>query len=108
MMDAMTWMVLGKPLWVWAIFFVIILFFIAFDLGVFHRKSEVIGVKQSLIMSGCYIALGLAYGVFVWLYLGPQSAEEYYTGFLLEKSLSIDNIFLISLIFSGLKIPRPY
>jgi tellurite resistance protein TerC len=99
---------MDKPLWVWGLFFGVIVFFLAFDLGIFHRKSKVVGIKESLIMSGFYILLGLSYGVFIALYMGGQSAEEYYTGFLLEKSLAIDNIFVISLIFSGLAIPRLY
>jgi tellurite resistance protein TerC len=100
--------VMGKPLWIWASFFGIILFFLAFDLGVFHRKDHVISIKESVYMSVFYITLGLAYGVFVGYQMGIQSAEEYFTGFLLEKSLAVDNIFIISLIFTGLSIPREY
>lgn len=101
-------LILGKALWVWLIFFGIIFFFLAFDLGVFHSKDRTVSIKESLIMSAFYVGLGLAYGVFVGVEMGSQAAEEYYTGFLLEKTLAIDNIFLISLVFTGLKIPREY
>lgn len=107
-MDVLSMIVMGKPVWIWASFFIIIFFFLAFDLGIFHRKDHTVSIKESLIMSGFYIALGLAYGVFVGLQMGTQAAEEYYTGFLLEKSLAVDNIFVISLIFSGLSVPRDY
>lgn len=100
--------VMGKPLWIWTSFIGIILFFLAFDLGVFHRKDHAIGIKESLMMSAFYISLGLAYGLFIYFELGTQSAEEYLTGFLIEKSLAVDNIFIISLVFSGLSIPREY
>lgn len=101
-------MILGKPIWIWLMFFGIIAFFLAFDLGVFHREERVVSIKESLIMSAFYILLGLSYGIFVGVEMGLQSAEEYLTGFLLEKSLAIDNIFVISLVFSGLAIPRQY
>jgi len=101
-------LVAGKPLWIWVSFFGIILFFLAFDLGIFHRGDRTVTIKESLLMSAFYITLGLAYGVFVATQMGLQSAEEYFTGFLLEKSLAVDNIFIISLIFTGLNIPRQY
>jgi tellurite resistance protein TerC len=101
-------MFMDKPIWIWLMFFGIILFFLALDLGVFHRKSQVVSIKSSLMMSAFYVSLGLAYGLFIYFELGLQPAEEYLTGFLLEKSLAIDNIFLISLVFSGLAIPRAY
>lgn len=103
-----SWIIMGKPLWIWAMFFGIIFFFLAFDLGVFHRKDHTVSIKESLIMSAFYIALGLSYGVFIGFEMGAQAAEEYFTGFLLEKSLAVDNIFVISLIFSGLSVPRDY
>jgi tellurite resistance protein TerC len=101
-------MFLGKPLWIWFMFLGIIIFFLALDLGVFHRKNQVLSIKNSLMMSGFYILLGLTYGLFVYFEMGSQAAEEYYTGYVLEKSLSVDNIFVISLIFSGFAVPREY
>jgi len=77
-----------------------------FDLGVLHRGDKEIGVQESLLLSGFYIALGLGFGGFVWLYPGPQFGIEYLTGFVVEKSLAIDNIFVIATIFGALSVPR--
>lgn len=97
--------VMGKPLWMWAIFLGIILVLLAMDLGLFHRKARAIGVTESLLLSSFYIAIALAFGAWVWVALGAQAGTEYVTGFLIEKTLAIDNIFLISLIFTYLAIP---
>lgn len=97
---------LGKPLWLWVSFILFIILLLAFDLGVLHRKQRDIQVKESLWLSLFYIIIGLSYGGWVYFYLGPQSAQEYLTGFLVEKSLSLDNIFVISLIFSFFAVPK--
>jgi len=81
---------------------------LAFDLGVLHRDDHEIGVRESLLLSSGYIAVALLFGAWVWWYLGSQSGMEYYTGFLIEKSLSMDNVFVIALIFSYFAIPRQY
>lgn len=97
--------VMGKPLWMWGVFLGIVLVLLVFDLGVLHRKMRNIGVAESLWMSGFYIAIALIFGGWVWYALGKQSGEEYLTGFLVEKTLAMDNVFLISLIFTYLAIP---
>lgn len=99
--------VMGKPLWMWAIFLGIIIVLLAMDLGLFHRKARAIGVTESLVLSSFYIAIALAFGAWVWVALGAQAGTEYVTGFLIEKTLALDNIFLISLIFTYLAIPAP-
>ncbi len=99
---------LEKPLWLWLIFLAIILILLIVDLGLLHRRQRVIGVKESINLSLFYVCIGLLYGAWIWFYLGPQSAQEYLTGYLVEKSLSLDNIFVISLIFTHFKIPRQY
>jgi tellurite resistance protein TerC len=76
------------------------------DLGVLHRTAREIGVRESLLMSAGYIALGLAFGGFVWASLGAQSGVEYLTGFVVEKSLAIDNVFVIAMIFTYFAVPR--
>lgn len=97
----------GKPLWLWVAFFAIVFLLLAFDLGVLHRDSEKeIGVRESLILSAFYITIGLAFGGFVWWQLDPQRAVEYWTGFVIEKSLSMDNVFVIAMIFGAFAIPR--
>jgi tellurite resistance protein TerC len=89
----------------WAVFFAIVLFLLAFDLGVLHRRHREISVRESLLLTCGYIVLGLLYGVGIGFALGAESALLYFTGFLVEKSLSIDNIFVISLILTQLRIP---
>jgi tellurite resistance protein TerC len=96
---------LTKPVWMWLAFLGIVVALLAFDLGVLHRKTKVIGVGESLAMSGLYIALALAFGGAVWWQLGPTSGVEYLTGFVIEKSLAIDNVFVIALIFGYFAIP---
>lgn len=100
--------VLHKPLWMWGGFIFMVLGLLALDLGLFHRKSHAIEVRESLLLSGFYIAIALAFGGWVWWELGPESGAAYYTGYLIEKTLSLDNIFVISLIFGYLCIPREY
>jgi tellurite resistance protein TerC len=98
---------LGKPLWMWLAFHLIVFVLLAFDLGVLHRDSErEIGVRHSMLLSAFYITLGLLFGGWVWWALGPQSAKEYLTGFVIEKSLSMDNVFVIAIIFGFFAIPR--
>lgn len=101
-------MVLGKPLWMWGIFLGLVMVLLLLDLGVLHRKSRAIGVGESLWMSAFYIAIGLAFGGWVWVTLGAPRGEEYLTGFIVEKTLALDNIFLISLIFSYFAVPPAY
>jgi tellurite resistance protein TerC len=92
----------------WAAFLGIVLVLLVLDLGIFHRKQKEIGVRESLTTSAIYICIGLLFGLFVWHELGADSGREYYTGFLIEKTLSMDNIFVMSLIFTHLSIPRKY
>ena len=107
-MDFIYTLVLGKPVWMWAVFMTIVVVLLALDLGLFHRKSREIGVRESLVLSAFYIAIGLGFGAWVWVNVGPTSGKEYLTGFLVEKTLSMDNIFVISLVFSYFGIPRIY
>jgi len=99
---------LGKPAWIWLVFITIVVALLAFDLGVLHKDDHEIEVKESLFLSAGYISVALLFGAWVWWYLGAQSGMDYYTGFLIEKSLSMDNVFVIALIFSFFAIPRQY
>lgn len=107
-MDILSNLFLGQPLWMWLGFFGLVVALLAFDLGVLHRDGHEIEVRESLLLSGFYIALGLAFGGFVWWQLGAQSGVEYLTGFVVEKSLAMDNVFVIAMIFGYLAIPRQY
>ena len=99
---------LGKPAWIWLSFIAIVVTLLALDLGVLHKASREIGVRESLLLSAGYISIALIFGAWVWWTMGPQSGMEYYTGFLIEKSLSMDNVFVIALIFTYFAIPRQY
>ncbi len=121
---------LGMPVWIWLTFLGAVLAILAFDLGVLHRDAREIGVSESLRMSALYIGLGVAWaGAVYWIYahfadagaLDPQIAAAatpderawtavklYMTGYLVEKTLAMDNVFIISLIFTYFAVPREY
>ena len=107
-MDILTSEFLGTPAWLWLGFMAVVAGLLALDLGVLHRKQKEIAVRESLALSAMYIALGLGFSAFVWFQLGPQAGKEYLTGFIVEKSLAMDNVFVIALIFSYFAIPREY
>ena len=99
---------LGKPLWTWGVFLALVLALLVFDLGVLHRKAHEIGVRESLWLSAFYITVGLAFSGWVWQHFGSQAALDYLTGFVVEKSLAMDNIFVIAVIFAYFGVPRAY
>lgn len=99
---------MDKPIWMWAVFLAVIIILLVLDLGVFHKKDKAIGVKESMWMSAFYIGIAILFGFFILYKLGLRSFEEYLTGFLIEKSLALDNIFIISLVFTSLSIPPKY
>jgi tellurite resistance protein TerC len=99
---------LGKAAWIWLLFIGIVVALLAFDLGVLHKDDHEIGVQESLLLSAGYISIALLFGAWVWWYLSASSGMAYYTGFMIEKSLSMDNVFVIALIFAFFAIPRQY
>jgi tellurite resistance protein TerC len=99
---------LGAPAWLWLSFFALLAFLLLFDLGVLHRSARQIQATESLLLSSFYVVISLAFGGFVWHYLGSQAGMEFLTAYLVEKSLSLDNIFVIALIFSYFAIPAEY
>ncbi len=99
---------LGKEAWLWLIFIGIVITLLILDLGVLHKDDHEIGVKESLCMSAGYIAIALLFGAWVWHEMGPESGMNYLTGFFVEKTLALDNIFVISLIFAYFAIPRKH
>ncbi|MDH3578025.1 MAG: TerC/Alx family metal homeostasis membrane protein [Gammaproteobacteria bacterium] len=106
---------------VWIAFLVLILALVMLDLGVFHRKAHVISIPEALAWTGVWIVLALAFNVFIFFMYdqnwfgtadipsrdlsGKQAAVQFFTGYLLEKSLSVDNIFVIAMIFSYFGVP---
>ena len=107
-MDVFLIDLMGKPVWTWLAFVLAVGLLLAFDLGVLHRKSHVISVRESLGLSAFYIAMGVGFGGIVWWWMGAQAGTEYLTGFVVEKSLAMDNIFVIAMIFSYFAIPAAY
>lgn len=99
---------LGTPLWAWGAFGAIVVALLAFDLGVLHKEDREIGVRESLWLSAGYVAMACIFGAGVWWAFGAEHGIDFYTGFFVEKSLSLDNVFVISLIFSAFAIPRIY
>lgn len=99
---------LGKEGWLWLLFLGIVITLLVFDLGVLHRKSREIGVRESVILSGAYMAIAFAFGGWIWFEMGQERAMEFFTGYVIEWSLAVDNIFVIALIFGFFAIPREY
>lgn len=107
-MEFLTAEFLGTPAWFWLAFLSLVIVLLAFDLGILNKHDRELGVAESLKLSVFYIAIALAFGGWVWWSMGPESAMEYYTGYAIEKALSIDNVFVISLIFTYFAIPAKY
>jgi len=99
---------LGTAVWFWLVFLAIVIALTAFDLGVLHRDNREIGLGESFRLSAFYIGVAIAFGLWVWVERGGTAASEFYTGFFIEKALSIDNVFVISLIFTYFAIPAKY
>jgi tellurite resistance protein TerC len=100
-----------ESLWLWAGFNVFVLAMLALDLGVFHRKAHVVSLKESLAWTVVWIVLALAFNAGLWHYSGSQGSQkalEFLTGYLIEKSLSVDNVFVFALLFSYFAVPPKY
>ncbi len=106
--DFLTSDFLGKSVWLWLAFLFVVGALLAFDLGILHKKDKELGVAESLKLSVFYVAVALVFGAWLWWSMGPTSGMEYFTGYALEKALSIDNVFVISLIFGYFAIPAKY
>ncbi|WP_240493902.1 TerC family protein [Paracoccus sp. SM22M-07] len=99
---------LGKPLWMWLLFMGLVIMLLVFDLGVLNKTDHEIGIAESLKLSAMYITLGLAFSGFIYWQMGGEATAQYLTAFIVEKTLAMDNIFVIALIFSFFAIPRQY
>src|SRR5690349_8921463 len=107
-MEFLTLLWLGTPLWMWLLFVGLVAALLVFDLGVLHKDDHEIGVAESLKLSALYIAMGLGFAGFVAWQLGAEPAGQYLTAFVVEKTLAMDNVFIIAMIFSFFAIPRAY
>jgi tellurite resistance protein TerC len=92
----------------WIIFLAFIAFLLFLDLFVFHRNAHVVKVREAAIFSTFWIGLGVSFGVLVFFWLGSTKGVEYFTGYLIEKSLSVDNVFVFALIFGAFAVPPQY
>ncbi|MBX7496296.1 TerC family protein [Qipengyuania sp. 6B39] len=99
---------LGTPVWFWGAFLAIVAMLTAFDLGVLHKEDKELGIAESLKLSAFYIGVAMLFGAWVWFERGETAGMEYFTGFFIEKALSIDNVFVISLIFTYFAVPAKY
>src|SRR5580765_6078630 len=95
-------------IWPWIGFTLFVLLLLLLDLGVFNRQAHSIALKEALLWSVAWISLALVFNAgFYWL-RGPEPALQFFTGYLIEKSLSVDNIFVFVLIFSYFSVPNQY
>jgi len=92
----------------WIGFNIFVLAMLALDLGVFHRKAHEVKIKEALLWSAVWIALALAFNAGVYFWRGEEAALEFLTGYLLEKALSVDNIFVFIIIFAYFRVPALY
>ncbi|MBK4216043.1 TerC family protein [Paracoccus caeni] len=107
-MDFLLLSFMGQPVWMWLLFISLVIGLLVLDLGVLNKGDHEIGVSSSLKLSAMYIAMGLAFGGFVYWQMGGEPAAQYLTAFVVEKTLAMDNIFVMALIFSFFAIPRKY
>ncbi|MCX7887349.1 MAG: TerC family protein [Verrucomicrobiae bacterium] len=94
--------------WKWILFNTFVVLMLALDLGVFHRRTHTIRLKEALAWSAFWIVLALLYNIGIYFWLGKLKALEFLTGYLLEKSLSVDNIFVFIMIFAYFRVPAQY
>src|SRR6187401_2935325 len=96
------------PAWAWVALVAVITAMLVADLLLVHRTAHVISIKEAAIESAVWISIGLLFGLVILAWQGGQAGGEYYAGFLIEKSLSIDNVFVWAVIFSFFAVPREY
>jgi len=98
---------IGSPM-LWGSFTLLVAALLVLDLGVFHRRAHVIRPGEALGWSAFWIVLALAFNAVVWIWFGPQRGLEFLTGYLIEKALSVDNIFVFVVLFSYFQVPGAY
>ena len=98
---------MSVPLWGWAAVLAVILVMLAVDL-LAHRKAHVVTAREALGWTLVWVALGVAFGGFVWIQFGAELGAQYFAGYVIEKSLAVDNVFVFAIIFSYFAVPREY
>ena len=99
---------LDTPVWFWLAFLGVVAAVLIFDLGFLHKEQKEISAKESFVLYGMYVLIACAFGAWVWFVRGSQSGLEFFTGYIIEQSLAMDNIFVIASIFAFLGVPRLY
>lgn len=105
--DLLYSVVLHQPLWIWLMFGTVVCAVLFLDLGILEKKAEEISAKKSLLLFSLYTAIACLFGLWIYWYFGVSMASEFFMGYIVEIGLSIDNVFVISLVFAYLAIPRP-
>src|ERR1700730_4281232 len=98
----------GNSTWLWIGFTALIIFMLSLDLGLFNRKAHTISYREASIWSAVWVALAAVFAGIVFLSQGSKSGLEFVTGYVIELSLSVDNLFVFILIFSYFKVPKRY
>jgi tellurite resistance protein TerC len=99
---------MAHSIWFWIWFNVFVIAMLALDLGVFHRNAHEVKVREAAVWSVVWVSLALGFNAWIWQYAGPQAGLEFLTGYLVEKSLAVDNIFVFVMIFSYFAVPAKY
>jgi tellurite resistance protein TerC len=99
---------MSVDLWIWVAFVGLILLLLALDLFVFHRDAHEVSFAEAARFTAFWVSLGLLFGALIWWWRGPDAAGQYLAGFLIEKALAVDNIFVFALIFGAFAVPARY
>ena len=99
---------MSNQILLWVGFNIFVLAMLALDLGIFHRRAHIVGIKEALIWSAIWIILALLFNLGIYFWRGPETALEFLTGYLIEKSLSVDNLFVFLMIFSYFNVDSLY
>ncbi len=99
---------MGVPIWAWGIFILFVLLMLLIDLGIFHRTAHELSIKEAAIWSIVWVIIALSMNLVIWIWQGERKALEFFTGYLVEKSLSADNIFVFAVIFGYFSVPPKY
>ena len=100
--------IFGHPLWIWVAFNVLIIILLIIDLRVFHRRAHEVHIREALGWSAVWVGISLAFNVGIYFWMGSASALQFLTGYLIEKSLSVDNLFVFLMVFTYFKVPPRY
>jgi tellurite resistance protein TerC len=96
------------PIFLWAGFILMIMLFLVMDLGIFHRHNKEVTIKEALLWAGVWFGLAMLFNIWIYFQFGNEAAVQFFTGYIIEKSLSVDNLFVFLMIFTAFSIPTMY